>query len=159
MCIIIILCGYFLQTLKAQDKLIKTDYSIIEVKVTEITDVDVLYKKFSNPDGPVYSIKKTEVLAINYQNGEKEVFTQAPPKEEAKPTETVSKPAETQTIVVNDKDDCIVTTKGEIIMCKIDRIELTKIFYHLQRHGADPDFQIPLAQVTKYCYRKQWTVR
>ena len=73
--IAIILCGFFTLPSTAQDKLIKTDYSIVEAKVLEITDTEILYKKFSNPNGPVYSIKKSDLLAINYQNGEKEIFT------------------------------------------------------------------------------------
>ena len=35
---------------------------------------EVEYKKWSNQDGPQYSIAIPDILAINYKNGEKETF-------------------------------------------------------------------------------------
>lgn len=58
----------------AQDLIVKRDGSIIQAKVSEIGMSEVKYKKWSNQDGPSYIIPKNEVLAINYQNGEKETF-------------------------------------------------------------------------------------
>ncbi|MBQ9672097.1 MAG: hypothetical protein IJV34_04510 [Prevotella sp.] len=59
----------------------KKDGSIIQSKVTEVNSDNIKYKKFSNPDGPVYTISKAEILAINYENGDKDTFVteQAPP--------------------------------------------------------------------------------
>lgn len=62
---------------KAQDKIYKADSTIIEAKVSEITDTEIKYTKFSNPNGPKYSIKKTSVLQIVFENGEKEVYNTA----------------------------------------------------------------------------------
>ena len=53
----------------------KKDGSIIRSKVVEIGTSEVKYKKFSNQNGPTYSISKSEVQAINYENGEKELFS------------------------------------------------------------------------------------
>ena len=60
---------------KSQDLIIKNDNSTIEVKVTKISATEIEYKKWSNLDGPVYVIEKTEVSGIKYQNGEIESFT------------------------------------------------------------------------------------
>lgn len=46
----------------------------IEAKVVEITPEVVKYKKFSNMDGPSYSVDKNKVLQIAYKNGEVEKF-------------------------------------------------------------------------------------
>ncbi|MCR4995256.1 MAG: hypothetical protein K6A32_07800 [Bacteroidales bacterium] len=62
----------------AQDVIVKTDGSTIISKVTEITGTEVKYKKFSNLEGPTYSLLKSEIQVINYENGEKESFSQAP---------------------------------------------------------------------------------
>ncbi len=71
----------------AQDKIYKTDNTIIDVKVTDVTDDVIKYKKFSNLDGPTYNVKKTELKMIVYENGEKEMYTDIPveinPKENA----------------------------------------------------------------------------
>ena len=58
----------------AQDIIVMRDGSIVQSKVTEITSSEVKYKKYSNLDGPLYTIDKSTILAINYENGEKETF-------------------------------------------------------------------------------------
>ena len=58
----------------AQDLIVKKDGSVIQAKVTKVGTSEVEYKKWSNQDGPQYSIAVADILAINYQNGEKEMF-------------------------------------------------------------------------------------
>ncbi|KAF0140435.1 MAG: hypothetical protein FD122_2450 [Stygiobacter sp.] len=72
----------------AQDTIYKTDGTEIKSKVIEITNDLIKYKKFSNLDGPSYTVSKTDVFMIVYQNGEREVFkkNEQPAKvEEPKP--------------------------------------------------------------------------
>lgn len=59
----------------AQDVIVKKDGSTILSKVIEIGTTEIKYKKFSNQNGPTYSINMAEVQAINYENGEKENFS------------------------------------------------------------------------------------
>ena len=59
---------------QAQDVIVKRDGSTILSKVIEITTTEVKYKRFSNQNGPTYTISKAELQAINYENGEKETF-------------------------------------------------------------------------------------
>lgn len=56
----------------AQDAIVKKDGNTITSKVTEITSSEIKYKKFSNQNGPTYTIGKNEVNYINYENGERE---------------------------------------------------------------------------------------
>ena len=56
----------------AQDVIVKKDGNTITSKVTEITSTEIKYKKFSNQNGPTYTIGKNEVNYINYENGERE---------------------------------------------------------------------------------------
>lgn len=58
----------------AQDLIVKKDGSVIQAKVTKVGTSEVEYKKWSNPDGPQYSITIADILAINYKNGDKETF-------------------------------------------------------------------------------------
>ena len=58
----------------AQDLIVKKDGSVIHAQVTKIGTSEVEYKKWSNQNGPQYSIAVADILAINYQNGEKEMF-------------------------------------------------------------------------------------
>ena len=59
----------------AQDTITKNDGSVIQAKVLEITPTEVKYKRYNNLEGPLYVLNKTEVSAIKYENGEKDVFT------------------------------------------------------------------------------------
>lgn len=63
-------------TVLAQDVIVKKDGSTILSKVMEINGTEIKYKKWSNQDGPLYTINKTEISTINYQNGEMEVFSE-----------------------------------------------------------------------------------
>ena len=56
----------------AQDVIVKKDGNTITSKVTEITSTEIKYKKFSNQNGPTYTINNNEVNYINYENGERE---------------------------------------------------------------------------------------
>ena len=67
----------------AQDVIVKKDGSTILAKVLEVNQSDVKYKKFDNLNGPTYSIRKSELQSINYQNGMKDVFS-TPVREENK---------------------------------------------------------------------------
>ena len=61
----------------AQDVIVKKDGSTILSKVVEIGSTEVKYKKFSNQNGPTYTITKAEIQTINYENGEKDTFSDA----------------------------------------------------------------------------------
>jgi hypothetical protein len=60
---------------QAQDVIVKKDGNTIVSKVIEVNKTDIRYKKFSNPNGPTYTIDIAEVLSVNYENGEKDTFS------------------------------------------------------------------------------------
>ncbi len=53
-----------------QDMIVTFDSQEIEVKVVEVTDSQIKYRRFSNPDGPVFNIARRDVMTIIYENGE-----------------------------------------------------------------------------------------
>lgn len=59
----------------SQDVILKKDYTTVLSKVLEINNTEIKYKKWSNQDGPTYSISRSEVVSINYQNGDVEKFS------------------------------------------------------------------------------------
>jgi hypothetical protein len=54
--------------------IVKKDGSTILSKVLEVNQNDIKYKKHSNLNGPMYTINKSEVMSINYENGDKDSF-------------------------------------------------------------------------------------
>ena len=69
--LIFIMCSV---SISAQDVIVKKNGSTILSKVLEVNAADIKYKKFSNQNGPTYTISIVDVMAINYENGEKDEF-------------------------------------------------------------------------------------
>lgn len=69
----------------------KKDGSTILAKVLKITETEVEYKDFNNQDGPTRVISIANLQAINYQNGQKETFS-----------EQTTNPAQKPDIVTNE---------------------------------------------------------
>jgi len=85
---LIVVSFVWIQNLKAQDLMIMKTGDEKEVKVTDISAAEIKYKRWSNLDGPTYTIDKKVVFMIKYENGEKDVFN------EEHPTPTASTPKE-----------------------------------------------------------------
>lgn len=58
----------------AQDLITRKDGTDIQAKILEVTTSEVKYKKASNPDGPIFTISKSDILIVRYANGENEIF-------------------------------------------------------------------------------------
>ncbi len=65
----------------SQDVITKKNGDDIASKVIELTPTEVKYKKIDNPDGPIYTILKSDVLMIRYENGTKDIFNETVEKE------------------------------------------------------------------------------
>ena len=81
--ILLIVLGLTLSNqLFSQDLIIKKNGDEIESVVVEITESNIKYRKYTNSDGPIYSILKSEVFMIKYKNGEKDIFNEEKAKTE-----------------------------------------------------------------------------
>ena len=92
-------------TALSQDVILKKDNTTILSKVLEITNTEIKYKKWSNQDGPTYSINRSEATSINYQSGEVDRFnnntvTTPVPQQTMEPQHQV----QTQTIIRSQPD-------------------------------------------------------
>ena len=72
--IIVLLLLFSTSDVFSQDVIVKLDGTTVLSKIVEIGTTEVKYKKYTNLDGPMYTIKKSDILSINYENGEKESF-------------------------------------------------------------------------------------
>lgn len=70
---LIALCLAF-QKVKAQDVIVKKDGTTILSKVLEVNEENLKYKKLKNLQGPTYSVSLSEIMSVNYENGEKDTF-------------------------------------------------------------------------------------
>ncbi|GGG37335.1 hypothetical protein [Hymenobacter glacieicola] len=59
---------------QAQDLLTKSSGEELQVKVLEITPTEIRYKRTDNPDGPLITVRRTDVFMIRYANGTKELL-------------------------------------------------------------------------------------
>lgn len=61
----------------AQDLIVKNNGDEIKVKVLSVDEDKVSYKKWSNRNGPTYSLGTDKIFMIKYENGDKDVFSNA----------------------------------------------------------------------------------
>lgn len=61
-------------SLQAQDLITKKNGEDIKAKILEVGQTEVKYKRFDNPDGPVFTISISDILIIRYENGTNDVF-------------------------------------------------------------------------------------
>jgi len=63
----------------AQDTIyLKSKEPVIIVKIIEVNPSNLKYKKYSNIDGPTYTIEKDKIEKVIYKNGEVERYTSLP---------------------------------------------------------------------------------
>ena len=98
----------------AQDLIVKKDGSVIQAKVTKIGTSEVEYKKWSNQDGPQYSIAISDILAINYKNGEKETFDNVGADVTAADA-SINTPKEEQPIIAPDNEKLINLYNNQVV--------------------------------------------
>jgi len=96
--ILVALIGFGIMV-NAQDIITLKNGTDINAFVQKIGDVEIEYKKFDNPNGPNYTLKKTEILMIRYENGTKDIFS-----EETKPIEVPQAPVSESTSVKNNEN-------------------------------------------------------
>lgn len=68
--------GLTIGSVYSQDVITKKSGEDIQSKVLEVTTSEVKYKKFDNQSGPTFTILKSEILMIRYENGSKDVFNE-----------------------------------------------------------------------------------
>ena len=61
-------------TLMAQDTIFMANNEIILSKVISVESTKIAYKKYLNPDGPLYFMEKSQIKKIVYSNNEVDVF-------------------------------------------------------------------------------------
>lgn len=71
---IILIVLFLISTIIATDTIIMKNGDEISVKLIEISDNEVTYKKSDNLDGPQFKTNKNKIFMIKYENGNKEVF-------------------------------------------------------------------------------------
>ena len=68
----------------SQDLITMKTSEDIKAKILEVTTSEIKYKRFDNQNGPVFTLLKSEVSMVRYENGTKDIFN------EEKKIETVS---------------------------------------------------------------------
>ena len=58
----------------AQDIITKKDGTDIQAKVLEVNENEVKYKRYDYLDGPIFTMLKSDILIVRYENGTNDVF-------------------------------------------------------------------------------------
>lgn len=60
----------------AQDTIVKVNQERIIAKVIEVKQTTVVYRRYNNPDGPLYTIDQSSIFYIAYPDGHRDYFDQ-----------------------------------------------------------------------------------
>lgn len=58
----------------SQDIIVKKDGTTIRAKILEVNTSDVKFLKETNINGPTYTLLISDLLSINYENGDRDTF-------------------------------------------------------------------------------------
>ena len=83
----------------SQDIIVLKNGDDIQAIVQKVGIDEVEYKKFDNPNGPNYTLKKSDIFSIKFVNGSKDVFTESAP--------TAPEPAANQPEIQSRRDSNI----------------------------------------------------
>lgn len=61
----------------AQDVITRKNGEDIKANIVEVTEDAIKYKRESLPDGPLFSISKSDVMMVTYRDGSRDVFADA----------------------------------------------------------------------------------
>ncbi len=90
-----ILSSLIISGIQAQDIITKKDGSEIRAKVQEVKLNEIRYKIFGNDNSPIYTLSKSDIFMIKYENGDKDLF-------DNKATDNTSKSTINQTPAQNN---------------------------------------------------------
>jgi hypothetical protein len=67
----------------AQDIIIKVNGEEIKSKILEVSQGEIKYKNFDYQSGPSFTVSKSEIFMIRYENGSKDVFNNTKEKKDS----------------------------------------------------------------------------
>lgn len=111
----------------AQDVIVKQDGSTILCRVVEVNKTEVVYKRWTNLNGPNYVMNLSDLTAINYENGEKIRMDETQKSENtpattSRPLPTVQKNTGQQTM----SDDALFKMVGKPELAPEEKIRKAK---------------------------------
>ena len=110
----------------AQDMIVKKNGTIIKAKVIKDGSSEVEYNKWTNQNGPIYSISVNELFAINYQNGEKDMFENNQNKttqQKESINGEINSPKEIPAILASDNSILIKSYTNQVLQAKKPRFK------------------------------------
>lgn len=69
------ICAVAYATAYAREVMTMTNGEELEVEIVTMGTDDITYRKASNPNGPTYTISRSKVFFITFDNGAKEIIT------------------------------------------------------------------------------------
>lgn len=96
---------YTLTNSFSQDMITKKSSEDIKAKVIEVTTTEIKYKKFDDISGPLFTILKSDVLMIRYENGTKDIFNEV--------QNTVTANVSSSDMAIKGEQDAITNYKGK----------------------------------------------
>lgn len=124
--------------LYAQDIIIKKDGAKIETKVIEVGVSDLKYKNFTNMNGPLYTLLKSDIKEVKYENGEIETYNTITKSGEPKSSDKNN--SKTKVFIKTTADSDVQPTpevwnseiESSSVLSKVDKIEDADLIFEFK---------------------------
>ena len=144
----------------AQDSILKINGEIISAKILEIGTDNVKYKKFSNIDGPLYTISKDEIKEIIFENGDKESFSNSLTKTKDSQVNDSRKPVFIKTTADSDMRPTQEVWKEKIERCsqlkKVTSQEASDLIFEFRIKRAMGEARVSVIVYNTSDNKKLW---
>jgi len=92
----------------SQDIIVKSNGEEIKTKIIEVNQQEIKYKNFDYPSGPSFSISKSDIFMVRYENGTKDIFNDAKSKNNGNASNMSN-----EDIAIKGKQDATMYYKGK----------------------------------------------
>lgn len=113
----------------AQDIIVMRNGDEVEAKVTKVGTTEVEYHKWSNIDGPLYTVAKSDVFMVKYRNGDKDVFTNSERQPTPQQSSKASGPQYIKKSPANNNQQLIDRYKTPVKFAKMPSDKDAKYFF------------------------------
>jgi len=133
----------------SQDVITKKSGEDVQAKVLEVGLSEIKYKKFDNQNGPIFTMLKSEILMVRYENGTKNIFTESNKSTEKTASVDGTRTKEPQAAITQD----VITKKsGEDVQAKVLEVGLSEIKYKKFDNQNGPTFTMLKSEILMVRY-------
>lgn len=148
----------------AQDIIIMRNGKEIQAKVAKINNDNIEYKKWTNQDGPIYTVPKQDVFLIKYVNGDKDIFTDEDTQQKPQQSSNSAEPKYIKKLPADNNQQLIDRYKVPVYFAKAPSDKDSKYFFPIMAMSdssivSNSDMEMKIVPTVVCSYTSNYDIR